>query len=226
MSVRMDDSDNETDYSSFEYQQIAVSHEDTSPSGNTNSRAKSTFEILGESGGLDTNEVAELVYAEVYADLEAEDEDGDQDAGTFAELRGSFGTDLEERDEVENPINEDGTTEVTSNIGPDTGNVEVNAFNISRPEVFQVFRAVGGLPFDDDTNGPGGGASTAPFHAEKSWRSMTGRGPVLDSTDDITLVTNVIAGDTVIPVAGIVRCHLVWDVATVDEAGARFSVPM
>jgi hypothetical protein len=61
---------------------------------------------------------------------------------------------------------------------------------------------------------------------ERPWRQVTGRGPVLDSNDDIGVNSRLVVNDSIIGCVGQVRAHLVWDVAEVDDAGRAFSVPM
>jgi len=216
--------DEETDYASFEYQQINHEHRNEGQGTGLNSRGKAEYEVLGGAGGLDTNEVAELVYMEVHASLEHEPETESQGVADFSELRGSVGSDLEVSDEVANPDFEiEGSVEETFNISQ--GDVLIAGQNQSRPEVFQQFRTTAGVLFDNGGTGAGGSSSPDQFYAEKNWRQLTGRGPVLDATDDITVVTSLISGDTNIEIGSQTRIHMVWDVATVDEAGARFSLP-
>jgi hypothetical protein len=230
--------DSGTDYSDFEYQQINFEHRNDSPetsATNSNSRVKVDYDPLESKAGLDIDEVAELVYFELHADLEFEHETDSQGLPSYCELRGSFGTNLGELDEVANGDNEknkDGPdVTVLDTFGGGFDRVITKGQTISRPEVFQMFRATGEGGFADqgsgiDTGGGlGGGGSTSPFYAEKHWRNLTGRGPVLDSSDELNLITSHITSDNVIEVGSQTRIHLVWDVSTVDDAGQKFSVP-
>jgi len=70
-----------------------------------------------------------------------------------------------------------------------------------------------------------GAGSHEDFYGNRDYRSLTNRGPVLDSTDDISVYQSINVGDTITAFSGEVRIHMVWDVAEVDEAGRAFSVP-
>lgn len=217
-----------TDYSSFEYQQIStqlfLEAQDFSET-NPGSFVNHTIEPLSDIGGLANNEVAEIVAIETYAGLEFEDESADQNVGSSAELRGVSGINLP---------NAPGVV-----VGPGGQTVEGQAEvyqgdedlakplnrSISEDRVLQIFRSHGGLPFDDQTNGPGGSGSIDSFHNTKNFRQLTGRGPVLDQNDDFNVNMTVNASDTLIEVGGTVRTHIIWDVAETSDAGRAFSVP-
>lgn len=234
MSINMDD-DSGTDYSDFEYQTISAQlqlFESDDSTGNTSAAATGlvTFEPLGGIGGLDNNEVAELVYVETYAALEHEDESADQDVGTSTEFRGNLGVNLPATDAALVDTNRVGGPSVegqlieANDIAED--NVEVVGDEGTDDRRLQHFKVVGGPPFDDQTNGPGGSNFSTVWHSEKAYRQMVGRGPVLDSNDDITVALRAAAEDTVIDYIGDFKAHLVWDVAETSDAGRRFSVPM
>lgn len=227
------ESDHGSDYSDYEFQQIHSTLQigGSTADGNVGLAVADEFEVLGAQGGLSNDEVAELVYAEVQYTLDVDDETGDQNVGTFLEGRGVFGSDLD----VENFFQFDGTAttqtgddiRVLDNSGDNAVSDGVDLFSNdqSSPEVFQRFASIAGVPFDDQTNGPGGTGGGYVFHESKNWRELTGRGPVLDATDNLSVLQKVIIGDTVSPIAGNVSCHLVWDVAEMDDAGQRFAVP-
>lgn len=218
-----------SDYSDYEYQQFDFTHRDSNPVNNgvsnPNSRTRASFEPLSEVGGLDTNEVAELVYLELYAEVEFEDDLADQDVATSTEMRGSFGVDLDEDDEIGNLSGKNGEVTSLNNAASTEDQIAVKVRSFDRDEVLQTYRLTATPPFDDQTNGPGGAAGSTHFYAEKKYRNLTGRGPVLDSADNLTIVNNLITSDTVIACEGAVRGHMVWDVSSVDDAGRRFSVP-
>jgi len=229
MSVNPSEMEMGTDYSDFEYQQVLIENIVT-PGAENNARivTSSQIEPLGGIGGLDTNEVAELVYFELQAGLEYEDEDGDQDVGTAAEHRGIFGANLTEGGTLD--FNSDEPNIATISDGDvvqeredGSGRVQIN--EATEDGLFQQYETRGVLPFDDEANGPGGGNANNPVKHEKAYRDLTSRGPVLDSNDDLIVNSVVVAGDTVIPVNGTVRLHLIWDTAEVDDAGRAFSVP-
>jgi len=233
MSISMG-GDDSVDYSDFEFEQ--VSHQlrvDQSAYGGTNIGVGvvDDVEVLGAQAGLSNDEVAEVVYHELTATLEFDDEIGDQDVGTFSEARGAFGVDLSGQNLINNTVpvrNEDGDDVVIGNSGNGdaTGpGTDSKIFQTSQPEVFQMWRTMGAPPGDDETGGPGTGAFTDQFQRERNWRDLVGRGPVLDSKDNLSFATKVIVGDTVIDPTVNVDVHLVYDIAEMEEGGARFSVP-
>ena len=59
----------------------------------------------------------------------------------------------------------------------------------------------------------------------KNMRNLTGRGPVLDQTDDLTVASRAIASDTVLSPIFRVQVSCIWDVAETSDAGRVFSVP-
>lgn len=229
MSVNMDADG--TDYSDFEYQTAALRTQvtpDDSVSTNPRARTVTSFEPLARIGGLDNNEVAELVYLETFADIEIEDEEvADQDVATTGELRGAVGINLPASDSAF-PESADvgfrGEVVEAANIPED--NVTTRGNSRSDDRILQQYFSGFGLPFDDQTNGPGGSGTYNHFYAEKSYRSLTGRGPVLDANDDLSVSAAVNVSDSIIPIASNTRIHCVWDVAETSDAGRRFSVPM
>jgi hypothetical protein len=212
------------EYADFEIQEIATLAEVT-PNNDTNPnlRTLTEFEPLEDRGGLDANEVAELVYLEVTAHLEIEDEEADQNVATTGEVRGYVGANSGGTDESTNSVPAVGNTIIQRNDGDN--DTDVVGTSITDQGRFQIYQLERGLPFDDQTNGPGGNSSGDTFHAEKNMRELFGRGPVLDVTDSIDIFQAVNVSDTVVPVQAGTRAYCVWDTATVDEAGREFSVP-
>jgi len=201
------------DYSDFEYQFANLT-----PQAEGGSPFNYEFDVLEGRGGLDNNEVAELVYIETQASLEYELDAGanDQDVATAGELRGLVGANIDGG----NGINGLGQRVDTNINSPGTG------FVATDDRVFQLFEARGAPGFDDETSGPGGNTFTTSTLYTKNWRELVGRGPVLDSSDNITVDGLVIAGDTLAGITlGNIRLHMVFDTAEVSDAGRAFSVP-
>lgn len=238
MSLSMEGADGPVDYSDYEYQQANFRlRVDQSAYGGTNIglSVKDEIDVLAGQGGLANNEIAELVAMELTATIEVDLETGDQSFPSQLELRGSFGTDLDEQN-----FTDAGSVtklEVGSNdaiLLEDSGDgdaTNLNAFETdtstqSSPEVFQFFRASGAVSFIDSASGPGGASSTGQFYNFKNFRDLTGRGPVLDATDDLAVVQKIIADDLVADPSTNVEVHLIWDVAEDDDSGQRFSIPM
>jgi len=233
MSVNPEPMEVSTDYSDFEYQQIdsvLLINEGQDNTGDENARVLSVTSVeplLGR-GGLDNNEVAELVYMQTSAYIEIEDDSGDQDVGTAAEGRGTVGINLPNSTDA---FVQDEGQFVDGNIvgevrNVDEGNVTVGTSVVSDNRILQLFDTHATYPFDDASSGPGGGGSQEGYTAEKNWRQLTGRGPVVDATDDISTALALNAGDTILTQNLRVRVHMVWDVAEVSDAGRAFSVPM
>jgi len=219
-----------TDYGDFRYQNVSVRHSndmsDNTDATNVNSTAEVEVEPLAGRGGLDTNEVAELVYLEVLTNIEYEQEAADQDVGSASEFRGTVGINLPSTDAalVDNVGTEIGTAQIIDqSVGGDYPGVDANVTTDDR--FLQVFSVQGAPAFDDDTGGTGGSGFTSQFHSEKYYRELTGRGPVLDSNDTIDTVSRMISADSLIGEIGNIYLSMFWDVAEVDEAGRAFSVP-
>lgn len=216
----------DTDYSDFEYQQIVTRNQLDPTGSNPDATVQYEIEPLSGIGGLDNNEVAELVALEVITGLEVDDEIADQDVGTYAEHRGVVGANLPATRSIlpgtirSNDV--DGTVVTSSATASSSTRI---AGSQSEDRIFQMFRGSLSLPFDDQTNGPGGAGSENSFHSVKSFRDISGRGPVLDASDDMTVLDRVIVGDTVLPVESNVRLNCVWDVAETSDAGRAFSLP-
>jgi len=198
------------DYSDFEYQFVTAT---TNEGGDFNF----SFEPLLGRGGLDNNELAELVYIETQVSMEFEQgsSNPDQDIATSEEVRGLIGANLQGGGGVGGR-----GQRVPASTG--TGGADV----LTDDRVFQIFEARGAPGFDDTTSGAGGNMFTTSNVYTKNWRQLTGRGPVLDSSDDIVLDGTGIVGDSL---GGIfrhtIRAHFVWDTAEVSDAGRAFSVP-
>jgi len=228
MSMNMDGGGS-TDYSDFEYQQLSARLSTADSTGGTDTNVDGSgavsFDVLGGIGGLDNNEVAELVYLETNVIMEFEDEVDDQNVGTDVQGRGVIGADLPLGEgafiQGKNPV--DGQLFDLQNTDDSFSSMSGNSTSDDR--MFQLFTVSGGHPFDDETNGVGGSANHENFYAEKPWRELTGRGPVLDASDDIVVALDINAGDSIISQAIEARFHMVWDVAEVSDAGRAFSVP-
>jgi hypothetical protein len=222
------DTSESTDYGSFQYQQGECRLAFLTTNGNTRGAAAFQFDPLASIGGLDNNEVAELVYASITVQPEIEDEDADQNVGTTFEIRGLFGANIDGfKGEELSPTGQDpADAEIYDLDNINEADVRALQKDVARDEVFETFRSVSSIPFDDEANGPGGGFGGIGVVKEKNWRDLTGRGPVLDNNDKLGILISQNTGDSIINVASNVRYHLVWDVAETSDAGRAFSVPM
>lgn len=221
------DGDGITDYSDFEFQQLQYELTATPDGSNSNVNVQAGVDVepLQGQAGLDNNEVAELVYYSISANIEPEDEEDDQNAATATELRGTFGINLPKSQDglVGNAPQTEGDVFFSRGATDDSG-MDVKV--LSEDRILDTFQCRAGLPFDDEANGTGGTFSHDGFYTEKAFRPITGRGPVLDAGDDLTMNQVLVSGDTIIRVSSQVKVQLMWDVSTVDDAGRQFSVPM
>jgi hypothetical protein len=215
------------DYSDFEYQHVQANlqiGQADADNGVRNVSSAVGIEPLEDKAGLDVNEVAELVYFELVAGVEYEAESDNLTASSSTEFRGVFGINLRGADSefIDSGSNRAGTTErfaLSDDAGSSVGHSKTD------DAVLQPFVTDASPAFDDDVNGSGGGAGLDHFHTEKAYRNMVGRGPVIDSNDELSFVMRLVAGDSNITETGRVRATLVWDTMETDDAGRRFSVP-
>jgi hypothetical protein len=210
------------DYSDFQYQQaqFGIFNGFNGPGGNGNVAGQAKFEPLEGAAGLDNNEVAELVYLQTDVYIEYESEQNDQNTASATELRGVVGINLPASGQAELDNRTGGS--VTPYDGG-SADFQVTAESVD-DRVLENFSVIGSPPFDDEA-GPGGNAAENGRLYEKAYRQITGRGPVLDSTDDITINARIIQDDSILPERGNVNLHMIWDVAEVSDAGRAFSVP-
>lgn len=212
------------DYGDYRYQQANFLHKDNSEDGQSgNSYIQFSVEPLQSMGGLQPNEVAELVYLETIVTFEFEDEQGQQEAPQSIETRGVVGANLSSKnDEVqEGPLNGEFTVlEEAGSTDPSTSKSQTQA----KDGVFQIYRLQGFPAYKDGSSGTGGGADNPGFHGEKAYRDLTGRGPVLDANDEVTIISRLVAQHQ-FSVQANIRIHMIWDTAETDEAGRAFSVP-
>lgn len=220
------ETDSEPDYSDFKYQHVQFQHEE-----NGERSARSTFaggiEPLAQSGGLEINEVAELVAIRVEADVQTDDHGSNSvtEEG-IVEFRGVMGANL---DSLSDLIDSQGTdldrfeTPLESN---DNADGQLRTYGHDKEEVFYHFLTAAYNAFSSDAGGVGGAGGFNTSKETINFRDLVGRGPVLDSNDNISVVSRVIKNNVLTDIEAHLRATLVWDIATVDEAGARFSVPM
>lgn len=227
MSINMDMADESTDYSDFRYQQIAaeISFAGAETAENDNDKGQISFSPLQARAGLDVNEVAELVGYRIQIGMEFEEETSSaQTLYTSSEIRGVFGANLDSSgsqfpQEAVAPKD----TEVIRAEG--TADPILEGGTLSDDNIFEMFRATGSPGFDDGAGAGGGGYATTTTY-DRSYRDLTGRGPVLDSNDSLDVNMALNRSNSNVQERGIFRAHLIWDVAEVDDAGRAFSVPM
>lgn len=220
VDVNTSSGDMGTDYSDFQYQQVTLVQRVDAADGNVSSTSTAlvNFEPLGAIGGLANNEVAELVAYRLEIGFDGADPQvaGDQDVGGTMHIQGSVGAN----------IDPDALPESGQGVTVDESDNN-RTFAVERADdaIFEMYQAEASLPFDDETNGQGGGGYFQTDLHDRNWRELTGRGPVLDQNDDLTVVQETTNNDSVIEPEVTVTVHCVWDVAETSDAGRRFSVP-
>ena len=215
---------NGTDYSDYEIQRVQAQSQVDDPTGKeASTRAHFRAGPLEGRGGLANNEVAELVGFRlcVKTAYEADTDDQDNDSGVI--IFGSFGINLQGTAEFLNPSEGGSIEEFQSKNNGGTShfaNSEVD------DRVLDYFQHTSHTGFVNGVQGAGGGGTVEPgYEREVHFREVTGRGPVLDSTDDITLTYDLEGENVSNRVLGRIDVELIWDVAEVSDAGRAFSVP-
>lgn len=235
MSVRRSGEDESIDYSDYKYQHFEVAYSDNG--GNSAASAVATgVDPLETSGGLEINEVAELVAMRITVDISGDSFEAAADtAQGHLQMRGAIGANLNSRaDELgsaqqvaeldqSNGIEDD----VNVLFEQDNPDLDVQFRSHDKDEVFYHFQVGNDTPFSSDAGGVGGGGGATAFINETiAFRDLTGRGPVLDSSDELSVVASLNKNQVSVQAEGIIRCTLIWDISSVDDAGRRFSVPM
>lgn len=230
MSVNMDMSDDMADYADFEYQheKLGLGIDGTvTQSGNINFAAQAEIEPLAEAAGLDNNEVAELVFLAVHAYVEPESEAADQNVASATELRGVVGINLpaDNTAELDNRTSGGSIEEYDAAGDAVEGGSRTSLAGTVDDRLLEPFATISGPPFDDEANGLGGSVTSDAYQSETNYRDLVGRGPVLDSTDQITINARLVTDDSLLTEKGNVIVTMVWDTAEVSDAGRAFSVP-
>lgn len=214
-----DGDDMDIDYSAFEHQSLQFEHAATG--ADANSRFLSAIDPLEDRGGLDGDQVAELVGMTVTVTCGPDNLNDligqDQAEGSF-EARGVFGSDLslEDQEEGWNRV-EDESAEQGSGF----------VFGATRSDsaIFDQFNVAGMVGFSDAAAGAGGGGTYAYQRYTVNMRDLFGRGPVLDAADTLSLAVTIVKNNVAADVESTVRYKLIWDTATIEGDRRQFSVP-
>ena len=236
MSISTDTDDMSSDYSDFEYQHVSYEHKERGDSS-ARSVMSNQFDILQDSGGLDGNEIAELVGMVTQVTVQPDDfQNNDEVSEGSLDFRGVLGANL---NDISDPLrgNQSGgpVTSDANFIGGDGDGIVLDEndgadpltfmYGHDKDEVFYSFKAGCIAPFENSTAGSGGGGGATSFIREYvPFRERFGRGPVLDAGDQIGIVSTNVKNQVSSDSEGHVRVHMVWDTATVDDAGRRFGL--
>ena len=200
MSISMDKEDAQlsgSQYADFRHQIINGKVEEETGGGSAD--AVANVEILGDVGGLEPNEIAELVMIEVDFGAEYEGTSGTM------EHRGAIGANFDSDQDIVSESENTGTVFNTN------GTTDVKYGTAVGSEYFVQFRT----HFENAKNVD---------HRQYFLRQNYGRGPVLDSQDTISVLSRIVNESTGVTGATY-QMKLVWDIAETDDSGRRFSIP-
>jgi len=213
------------DYSDFDYQHVDFQHRELG--GNSPAATISqSVDPLATRGGLDVNEVAELVAMRYDATVQTDDYEGTGDtAEGSVEFRGVFGINLDSDTDLlaNSPVISDGSAVI---LDEDTdSSIDADVRGHDKDEVLHHWMTATNAPFSNFATGLGGSGGYIYDKGTVNFRELTGRGPVIDSGDSMSTVVRLVKNQVSAEVEAAYRVTLIWDVSTVDDAGRRFSVP-
>lgn len=182
-------------------------------------------EPLADTGGLNQNELAELVAYRLVGSVSTEGSADVADYSTFPntlQYRGVLGANLDPNNLTNGPDDD-----ITA--GPADGTQFV-AFSEDHAEVWQDFMMQYEVPFIDTGNGIGGGGSvhTSGMGLTHLIEDLGVRGPFIDATDDIGVAVAQIAelaSEIDVKPEPTVVADLYWDTHTVEGRRSDFDPP-
>jgi len=199
-----------TQYSDYEQEIIDINGSAT-PTENTDVVVQ--LEPFRRRGGLDNDEVAELVHMRLAISYGSDQLSSGQ---VFeGETRGVFGgnLDIEDIPAGYNDGNPNQYKTVDGNIFGG-GTQEFKVADVDETGILATW----------DVFASEGGPANVIF--EDNYRDKFGRGPVFDASDELTAAFRVISSDgTQAPGDFGLRAQLHWDTATVDGVRNSFSIP-
>jgi len=218
----------DVDYSSYEYQQISYRPTVSGPDDDSTFVLSGEVEPLAQIGGLDANEVAELVAFRREATIVLRDY---QNASSVVQggfnVDYSFGVNLDsESDLVTSFQNADSEFTVLESADVNSDVIQEAVIStVAKDEIldFGTMSLASGFV---DGGSAGGGADVPEREREFDLRADLGAGPVIDSGDNMSMVVQIEKDNAEIGALEVaIDYHLIWDVATVDDAGRRFGIP-
>lgn len=205
------------DYGDFEYQQVEITDEIFSPSSGGNSLVQFDFDPLEARGGLDSDQYAELVGYRLHISANTDDEAG-ATGNVQAFVSYNFGIDLSENETPAGKGLDDSRGTV---LNDSTGRDEVTGIrfgDVVEPGLLShahiTFSALSA----------GAGPQNNTYVEEENYRHDTGRGPILDYDDSLTILSRQQTKESI---GTDVYYHLtlIWDVGTAENQRKRFSTP-
>lgn len=229
--VSVTPSEADVDYADFRYQQgdALLKMSKGSDADNPDRLVGAVdFEPLQGSGGMAPNQYAELVYLEanIYVDRALQEDETNQSqlSSTFATA--AVGSNLDSRNDLPEYSNVGADGEILLDKDEDDSQSEpfIAQTTQTNDAVFGTLQLTNSAAFIDKTNSLGGGGSSESGNLERNFRALTGRGPVLDQNDDLSVVISAVANNNINDLQIHVQLYAIWDIAETDDAGRRFSV--
>ena len=218
--------EHDSSYADFEFQHMDFQNSFRGQGDSANVAVEHTLDVLDSRGGLENDEVAELVSLRGYV-VAGFEEGGslNTDPGR-ANYRGAIGADLAPE---EVPGEETVTADARLVDESDGGDFDAGNF-VSRssddPGVFAHFEGNISPGFSNLTDGTGGGAGyDAVRPVSVNMRELYGRGPVLDAADNVNAFFRLVneRNSENVEISG--RFTAAWDVATVEGERKDFALP-
>jgi len=218
MSINMDSS-NSTSYGDYQHEQLEYNINNTSGVGQ-NAFVEIKHDPLERKGGLDNDEVAELVGYEANIIIAKDPAPNGAVEDGLYEHRGVWGVNLQANDITSGPpsgtdaadFDTNRIVSVDTDVGTDTSAPSYAAETIEQG----VF-----LQYDIVSDAAGESIRTS-----KHMRDWYDRGPVIDATDELSFIGAAIKQDgTEADMEATLSLNLIWDIAVVEGVRNRFSLP-
>lgn len=229
--VSVTPSEAEVDYADFRYQQgdvLLKMSKGTADNSEDRLVGAVDFEPLQGSGGLAPNQYAELVFLEAnfYVDRARQENETAQTEPSGAFATAAIGSNLDSRYDLPEYSNVGADGEILLDEDADDSQSEpfIAQTTQTNDAVFGTLQLTSTANFKSGSGMYGGGGSSESGNLERNFREITGRGPVLDQNDDLSVVISALANNNISDLQFHVQVYAIWDVAETDDAGRRFSV--
>lgn len=219
----------ETTFSDFEHENVCI--EWNSNTGDFERGVAADWNPFDNRGGLDSDEIAELVALQVQGQAQTDgDGSGDDNIIANVEIKGGLGFNIDYGDlACAPPTNLAGgafpSEEANEVLQEDALDEDGDAGSAGSVKVGQTDETGLIYPFAVGFSASSGYDSYPILNDVVNYRELYGRGPVIDATDDWSLRLYHVQNGT--EVAGELALNIrpVWDVSTVEGVRSRFSLP-
>lgn len=214
------------DYADYSHESIRFRASNNGSGNAANSQTAHEVEPLAGRGGLDVNEVAELVALDYYVDTAA-DQYADLDTSNTLpgalQTRGVIGVNLNSKREFVEDATRTPTGDVTELL--DSQSVVANNWVQTEPAILDHWSLSHYPAFGDGSTGVGGAGGSTIYSQRMNFRDWLGAGPVLDPNDSFSALIQNVKDQVDLTHEVTVNCRLVWDVAQIDDARTKFGIP-